>query len=182
MMLRWIDSSGVGDNDVADCRSCGSAPADSCGPTFRSGARRREAVLTNHLSGSTALIHRWRPSGPRTRPNHRCRSLTHQSSWPADQVAASTSIGGSTARRSASGISCSFASPSSLSDWNMVAIQWRSGTLRAATSTPKAKSCPADPAPARSRYGAASRPGLPLIRLVDFDRPDDCRRAAATRP
>ena len=45
-----------------------------------------------------------------------CRSLVHQSSWPpADQEAASTSIGGSTARRSASGISCSSPSLSSIS-------------------------------------------------------------------
>jgi hypothetical protein len=40
---------------------------------------------------STALTHRWRPSAPRTRPNHSRRSLTHQSSWPpGDHVAAST--------------------------------------------------------------------------------------------
>jgi hypothetical protein len=32
---------------------------------------------------STALIQRWRPSEPRTRPHHSCRSFTYQSSWPA---------------------------------------------------------------------------------------------------
>jgi hypothetical protein len=51
-------------------------------------------------------IHRCRPSAPRTRHHHskrgRC-SFTHQSSSPAlAQVAVSTGIGGSTARRSAS--------------------------------------------------------------------------------
>jgi hypothetical protein len=34
-----------------------------------------EAVLTDDLSESTALIHRWCPSGPRTRPNHCCPLL-----------------------------------------------------------------------------------------------------------
>jgi hypothetical protein len=51
---------------------------------------------------STALIHRCRPSAPRTRPHHSCRSFTHQSSWPAvDHVVVSTWIGGSISRRSA---------------------------------------------------------------------------------
>jgi hypothetical protein len=52
---------------------------------------------------SLALIHRWRPSAPRTRPSHCWRSFTHQSSLPAfDHVAMSTGIEGSTTRRSAS--------------------------------------------------------------------------------
>ena len=52
---------------------------------------------------SVALIHRWRPFGPRTRPNHSRRSRTHQSSVRAtDHVATCTSTGGSTAWRSAS--------------------------------------------------------------------------------
>jgi hypothetical protein len=52
---------------------------------------------------SAAFTHRWRPLAPRTRPNHSCRSFTHQSSWPAsDHVAASTWMGGSTTLRSAS--------------------------------------------------------------------------------
>jgi hypothetical protein len=52
---------------------------------------------------SATLTHRWRSAGSRTRPNHCWPSFTHQSSVPpADHVADSTSIGGSTARRSAS--------------------------------------------------------------------------------
>jgi hypothetical protein len=52
---------------------------------------------------SLALIHRCRPSAPRTRPTHSSRSITHQSSRPAvHHVAVSTWIGGSTAWRSAS--------------------------------------------------------------------------------
>ena len=45
------------------------------------------------------------------RPHHSRRSLTHQSRWPpGDQVADSTSIGGSTSRRSASARRCISAS------------------------------------------------------------------------
>jgi hypothetical protein len=51
---------------------------------------------------SAALIHRCRPTEPRTRPIHFPRSFTHQSRWPAgDHVAIWTSMGGSTALRGA---------------------------------------------------------------------------------
>ena len=60
--------------------------------TLRSGQQRMTA--TSHACESlarrrsTALLHRRRPSGPRTRPHHSCRSFIHQSSWPAfDHVA-----------------------------------------------------------------------------------------------
>jgi hypothetical protein len=61
--------------------------------------------LQSSLAGrrSAAIIHRCRPFGARTLPNHSRRSRTHQSSVPAaDHVATCTSTGGSTARRSAS--------------------------------------------------------------------------------
>ena len=73
----------------------------------------RRKTTTDHggepLAGrrSTTRIHPRRPSAPRTRHHHSCRSFTHQSSWPAcDHVAVSTRIGGSTSGRSASARSC----------------------------------------------------------------------------
>ena len=82
---------------------------------------RRERRLSPSRTKISRLIHRCLPSAPHTRPSHSWRSFphsfTHQSSWPAFvQVAASTRIGGSTARRSASARCCTSSSLRSISD------------------------------------------------------------------
>jgi hypothetical protein len=64
------------------------------------GRREREHLLImNLIRMATHMVLKykvdWRPSAPRTRPHHSCRSFTHQSSWPAlDHVSASTLIRG----------------------------------------------------------------------------------------
>jgi hypothetical protein len=101
----------VTDNGAADAdglvlgqrRSEEVAPLTKASPMARvaSNGSRIQPSLAGRRSA--ALIHRCRPFGPRTRPNHSRRSRTHQSSVPAaDHVATCTSTGGSTAWRSAS--------------------------------------------------------------------------------